>query len=329
MADSIFRQIGSIIGSAIFGIETRLDAVEDDVTGVQTSLDNKVDDSQVLTDVPAGAVFTDTVYSHPTTHSIEEVDGLQTALDSVLPTQTGNEGKYLKTDGSNVSWGEIITGATDYQEFTTSGTWIKPEGINYVYVEAVGGGGGGGVSLLAAYGGYGHGGWGGNFSSKLFNASDCNNSETIIIGSGGIGGYAEKGFAEVGGHGGDSSFGSLLLAYGGTGGHSVDHTSTKPMTEQIYSIRVDGIISENYYDKIYSGGKGGGYLSSHFDGGISQFAGNGGDGIDVSGGGLKSAENGFFPGGGGGGVKWSSTCYSDAIAQGGNGANGVVRIWCW
>lgn len=33
------------------------------VTGLQTALDNKVDDSQVLTNVPAGAVFTDTTYS--------------------------------------------------------------------------------------------------------------------------------------------------------------------------------------------------------------------------------------------------------------------------
>ena len=31
-------------------------------TGLQTALDGKVDDSQVLTDVPTGALFTDTVY---------------------------------------------------------------------------------------------------------------------------------------------------------------------------------------------------------------------------------------------------------------------------
>jgi len=37
-----------------------------DVNGLQTALNGKVDDSQVLTNVPAGAVFTDTVYTHPT-----------------------------------------------------------------------------------------------------------------------------------------------------------------------------------------------------------------------------------------------------------------------
>ena len=36
------------------------------ITGLQTELNSKVDDSQVLTNVPSGAVFTDTVYSHPT-----------------------------------------------------------------------------------------------------------------------------------------------------------------------------------------------------------------------------------------------------------------------
>ena len=43
--------------------------------------DGKVDDSQVLTNVPANAVFTDTVYTHPATHSTAEVTGLQAALN--------------------------------------------------------------------------------------------------------------------------------------------------------------------------------------------------------------------------------------------------------
>ena len=39
--------------------------------GVKAALDGKVDDSQVLTNVPAGAVFTDTIYTHPSTHSAD------------------------------------------------------------------------------------------------------------------------------------------------------------------------------------------------------------------------------------------------------------------
>ena len=36
-----------------------------DISGLQTALNAKVDDSQVLTDVIANALFTDTVYSKP------------------------------------------------------------------------------------------------------------------------------------------------------------------------------------------------------------------------------------------------------------------------
>ena len=52
-------------------------------TGLQAALDGKVDDSQVLTNVPSGAVFTDTntVYTHPANHAISVTTGLQAALD--------------------------------------------------------------------------------------------------------------------------------------------------------------------------------------------------------------------------------------------------------
>ena len=52
-----------------------------DTTGLQTALDGKVDDAQVLTNVPTGALFTDTVYTHPANHAISVITGLQTALD--------------------------------------------------------------------------------------------------------------------------------------------------------------------------------------------------------------------------------------------------------
>ena len=48
---------------------------------VNSLLNGKVDNAQVLTNVPSGAKFTDTVYSHPSTHPISVVSGLQTALN--------------------------------------------------------------------------------------------------------------------------------------------------------------------------------------------------------------------------------------------------------
>ena len=53
----------------------------DDDAAILAALAGKVDDSQVLTDVPAGVVFTDTVYTHPASHPISMITGLQAALD--------------------------------------------------------------------------------------------------------------------------------------------------------------------------------------------------------------------------------------------------------
>jgi hypothetical protein len=50
-------------------------------TAQQNALDSKIDDNQVLTNVPLGAVFTDTVYSKPTSEPIGYIANLQAALN--------------------------------------------------------------------------------------------------------------------------------------------------------------------------------------------------------------------------------------------------------
>jgi len=72
------------------------------VTGLQAALDGKVDDSQVLTNVPSGALFTDTAYTHPANHAISVISGLQAALDSKL-TASGIATifPFFKSDGSS------------------------------------------------------------------------------------------------------------------------------------------------------------------------------------------------------------------------------------
>ena len=59
------------------------------VSGLQTALDGKVDDSQVLSDVPANAKFTDTTYTTFT----DSTDGL-------APASGGGTTKYLRADGT-------------------------------------------------------------------------------------------------------------------------------------------------------------------------------------------------------------------------------------
>jgi hypothetical protein len=52
--------------------------------------------AEVLTNVPAGAVFTDTVYSKPSSEPISYVSGLQTSLDAkVDDTQVGTGANKL------------------------------------------------------------------------------------------------------------------------------------------------------------------------------------------------------------------------------------------
>ena len=95
------------------------------VTGLQAALDAKVDDSQVLTNVPSGALFTDTVYTHPANHAISVVTGLQTALDAALPkaggaltgavtTNSTFDGRDVSVDGTKL---DTITIGTTVQAY--------------------------------------------------------------------------------------------------------------------------------------------------------------------------------------------------------------------
>lgn len=52
----------------------------------KVDLDKKADKTQVLTNVPANAKFTDTVYSHPSSHPASMITGLPTKL----PADGGN-----------------------------------------------------------------------------------------------------------------------------------------------------------------------------------------------------------------------------------------------
>lgn len=49
---------------------------------------------------------------------LDTLDSLQSQIDSLIPSQTGNSGKYLTTNGSVLSWASIAGGGLSYQ-----GTW--------------------------------------------------------------------------------------------------------------------------------------------------------------------------------------------------------------
>ena len=87
--------------SDVTGLQTALDskALDSDVTtafaGINVELSQKVETSQVLTNVPANAVFTDTLYTHPSQHSISMITGLQTELNKISGLKTGVSGLSL------------------------------------------------------------------------------------------------------------------------------------------------------------------------------------------------------------------------------------------
>ncbi len=60
-------------------------------------------------------------------------------IDSLAPTQTGNSGKYLTTDGTNVSWANLTSGATTLDGLTdvnittpTANDFLKFNGVEWI-----------------------------------------------------------------------------------------------------------------------------------------------------------------------------------------------------
>jgi hypothetical protein len=85
------------------------------ITGLQTALDGKVDDSQVLTDVPGNAVFTDTTYSvedggltqkNFTTTLKTKLDGIAASANNYSLPFTDNSANWNTAYG----WGDHSSG---------------------------------------------------------------------------------------------------------------------------------------------------------------------------------------------------------------------------
>lgn len=80
------------------------------IDGLQTALNAKVDDTQVLTNVPSGAKFTDTVYTHPTT-----------AGNKHIPTG-GSGGMFLSWSASGTAvWSALPIASSSATGIVTTG----------------------------------------------------------------------------------------------------------------------------------------------------------------------------------------------------------------
>lgn len=234
---------------------------------------------------------------------------------------------WVKLDGTAFATGEVEAGTTygvlfvsgefrtvttaasggagatiDYQEFTASGSWSKPEDAStdaLVFVELWAGGGGGGHSGSTAAGG----GGGGGYNFKVLRIADLALTETVTVGAGGAAGSSSNG-----GVGGTSSFGTHISAFGGGGG-------------------VGGGGATNS-----GGGGGGGQLTAGATGvtstggaGGTPLAGAAGASSNTGGGGSTNGNGGggYFGGGGGAGGQGGSTAGTGGGSVYGGGGGGA------
>jgi hypothetical protein len=140
----------------------------------------------------------------------------------------------LTADGSGAAAFQALAAAgADVQEFTSSGSWVKPAGKSAVFVFAIGGGGGGATGARTVTTGNYTGGFGGGpglSARNWFKASDLAGTVTVTIGSGGNGGTCGSASANQNGVngsvGGNTSFGSAIVAVGGDAGAGRTATDT-------------------------------------------------------------------------------------------------------
>lgn len=143
------------------------------------------------------------------------------AVQFVAP---GTNGNVLTSNGTTwTSAAPAASGgkAADVQTFNASGTWTKPTGYSAdsrVLIQVWGAGASGARGVASTYAG---GGGGGGYNYAWVNLSALGATETVTIGAGGAA-RATDGNGNVGGN---SSFGSIITAYGGGGGSNTETTT--------------------------------------------------------------------------------------------------------
>lgn len=224
--------------------------------------------------------------------------------------------------------------------YATAGTftWTKPAGAKAVHVALLSGGGGGGSGRKTpsgTAGAGGGGGMGGGYSERILQAGICGATETVTVGAGGTGGAAITTNpvggtnGNVGVIGGNSSFGTLVAAFGGqpgaggtitSGGGGAASNSTRAMFPGSTggAGALAGGASGGTSGNSATGGGGGGGIAA------TPAAANGGtggtSGYFLAGG---QAVLGIAPGGNGG---TSVNVATNQAAGGGGGGGGASSI---
>jgi len=257
--------------------------------------------------------------------------------------------------GTNTFTGRV-TGILQVDTYTSSSTYTKQTGLQRVFVQAWGAGGSGSATETNAS--EAGGGGGGGYIEAWFDADDLATSTTITIGSGGVAVTDEN----DGNVGGNTTFGSLLTAYGGGGGGSSSSGGggggggcllsaggsattgvggSAGLPSALCVGGGNGASTATATSTIYGGGGGAGIESTGAGGtgGVTVYGGAGGGGAATNGSGsggtstfggaggagLAAASGNATSGsvpGGGGGAKWSNA----GTGNSGAGGNGMVIV---
>ena len=106
------------------------------------------------------------------------------------PPTAGTNGQALTTDGTGIfSYTNITAPAATSTIFTSSGTWVRPVGVNSVIVTVIGGGGGGGGVTTDSGDAAGGGGGSGGYAHGAVSVSG---NVTVTVGVAGAAGWLEN-----------------------------------------------------------------------------------------------------------------------------------------
>lgn len=210
---------------------------------------------------------------------------------------------------------------TVYEYVDSPVTFTKNTGLLRVFVQMWAGGGSGGAHATEN----GTGGGGGSYIEKILDASELGATETITIGAGG----ASATGTAAGNAGGNTTFGSLLTAYGGSGGVSANGDMAggnggkvgAPGDSGLYGVGVSAAAGGNGH---FWGGAGGGGIDDSvavYAGGSALYGGAGGGSADGNVASASAGGTSVFGGNGGAGAKDTNATAGSVPSGGGGGAH--------